>query len=115
VHARAFDLGQRHDGPFQLALDRPPVVYLFGEFGESEVAFIEQLETDPSGLGKARRRHSQPHLGHLIRRDPNGAVVDAVLDVVRFELCYDLAGILGRQVGVQRAKIPFVVPLRELP
>ena len=46
---------------------RAAVIDLFGELGEAEVAFVEQLEADAAGFGEALRRHAQPQFGHLVR------------------------------------------------
>ena len=115
MHPGPFDLVQRHDGPFQLPFDRPAIVDLLGELGEAEITLIEQFEADAAGLGKPLRSHAQPQFGHLLRGHAQRTVVDAVFDVLLLELGHHRAGVLSRQVRVERAKIPLAVPLREHP
>ena len=56
VDARLFDLGQRHDGALQLALERAAVVDVFGEFGGAEVHLVEKFEADAAGSWEDRWR-----------------------------------------------------------
>ena len=50
-------------GPLQLALERAPVIHVFGEFGGAEVHFVEQLEADAAALGQADGSHGEPQIG----------------------------------------------------
>ncbi len=48
MHAGLLHLGDGHDGAFQLAFHGAPVIHAFGEVGDAEIGFVEDLEADSS-------------------------------------------------------------------
>ena len=76
VHARLLHVRDRHDGSFQFAFQRAPIVHMLGEVGDAEIRFVEDLESDASGFGQAQTGHFQAQLGDFVLgRQQLGSVV----------------------------------------
>ena len=99
MHARLLHFRDRHHGSFQFAFERPAVIHVLGEVGDSEIGLVENLESDAPGLRQPRSGHLQAQLGDFVlgRQDLGSAAADFEIDASFAQLLHDRAGIFGRQ------------------
>jgi hypothetical protein len=114
VNACLLDVGDRHDRSFQLAFQRSPIVHMLGEIGNSEIRFVEDLESDASGFGQPQSGHFEAQFrDFVLGRQQLGSIVrDSVVHSAFMHLLDDGAGVFGRQSGIERPHSAFAFPMR---
>jgi hypothetical protein len=86
------------------------IIELLHKLGNAEVFTVENLETDPSTLGKPLGGKGKPKIVHLVRGHQNGLSIslDTVGNLLLLELLYDLSGVFSGQIRKQRAVVGLV-------